>query len=116
MIKKKMTYNWANWNFSDEIQKDIKEKEEQVGRRLSKDEVIRHLFGSWDDKPSTTLDLYLLRKQKTTRKHRLNHLWVYPLTLVLAPFRYVLYGDIGWTNKTKLGKFLFVACGYDKGE
>ena len=114
MIKKNMRYNQDMWNFSHIIEVDIKNQESLIGRAMTKDEVIEHLFGTHLGRSTTDLDLYLFRAPDTNWKHRLNRLWAYPLTLVLAPFRYVIYGDIGWGNKTKLGKFILVACGYDK--
>ena len=117
MIKRDMRYNQNTWNFSSVIEDDIKKRESVIGRAMTKDEVIEHLFGTPLDRATTYLDLYLFKNvPETTWKHRLNRLWAYPLTILLAPFRYVIYGDIGWGNKTKLGKFILVACGYDEGE
>jgi len=39
---------------------------------------------------------------------------VIPLSVVLWPFRYVLYGDGGWSTKTRMGRFILRVTGYLK--
>ncbi|CAH0528434.1 hypothetical protein CTH30272_02118 [Allocatenococcus thiocycli] len=114
VLKKSMRSNHSNWNFRSKVDEDIKWFEDRRGVALSKEETLDFLFGNHSEFSRTRLDLYLLEKPKKTAFHRLNHLWAYPLTFALAPFRYVLYGDIGWTNKTKFGRFLLKSCGYSK--
>lgn len=114
ILKKSMRSNRSNWNFRWKIDEDIKWFEEQRGIKLSREESLDFLFGTHSKRPRTRLNLYLLEEPEKTAFHRLNHLWAFPLTFVLAPFRYVLYGDIGWTNKTMFGRFLLRSCGYSK--
>lgn len=111
ILKKSMKRN-RQFGFHRKINEDIESYESSIGRELTKKEVIQYLFGDWENTPDTELDLYLLDPPEEKVIHRINHLWAFPLTFLLAPFRYVLYGDIGWTNKTKLGRFLLKSCGY----
>ncbi|MCG6350605.1 hypothetical protein [Vibrio fluvialis] len=114
VLKKEMRSNRSNWNFRWLIDEEIKRFEEQIGGKLSKEETLDFLFGNHSDRARTMLNLYLLEEPEKTVFHRLNHLWAFPLTFVLAPFRYVLYGDIGWDNKTRLGRFMLKSCGFHK--
>lgn len=41
-----------------------------------------------------------------TLKHRLNSLWVYPLALLLMPFKWLFTGVWGFSHSTKFGRFL----------
>ncbi|HFQ5115451.1 TPA: hypothetical protein ACGU7D_004260 [Vibrio vulnificus] len=113
MLLKKMRRNHGIWNFRHEVDSAIKDHETLHGP-MTKEETLTFLFGDWNNRAETNLDIYLLEQPEKTVLHRLNHLWAFPLTFILAPFRYVLYGDIGWTNKTKLGKFLLKSCGFHK--
>ncbi len=114
ILKKEMRSNSSSWNFRWRVDEDIKRYEEERGVTLSKEETLDFLFGNHSEYSQTSLDLYLLIEPDKTVVHRLNHLWAFPLTLALAPFRYVLYGDTGWNNKTRLGRFMLRSCGFDK--
>lgn len=114
ILKKEMRSNRSSWNFRWLLDEDIKRFEEQIGGKLSKEETLDFLFGNHSDRARTRLNLYLLEEPEKTVFHRLNHLWAFPLTFVLAPFRYVLYGDIGWDSKTRLGRFILKSCGFHK--
>lgn len=113
-ILKKSMRRSCQFGFHRIINEDIKNHESSIGRELTKDEAIKYLFGDWENTPDTELDLYLFQPTEEKPIHRINRLWAFPLTFVLAPFRYVLYGDIGWTNKTMFGRFLLRSCGYSK--
>ncbi len=43
--------------------------------------------------------------------HRLNCLWVYPMTLIAAPFMWLFKGEVGWDIDSKIGKFLLKCIG-----
>lgn len=43
--------------------------------------------------------------------HRLNRFWVAPFTLICAPYQYVVHGEIGWDDKSKLGRTLLKLSG-----
>jgi len=45
-------------------------------------------------------------KQKTLFRHRFNAFWVYPLFVVLMPFRYLFWGSAFVNIETKLGRIL----------
>lgn len=100
------------YGFRHEVEREIKRREEERGN-MTRSELLDFLFGSYNSYPQTRLDLYIRHKPRTTVKHRLNCLWAYPVTLILAPFRFVLYGGIGWTNKTVVGRFILRTCGED---
>lgn len=116
MILRKMKINRASWGYSCKVEDDIRkyEKEYLDGEAMTKEEVLEHLFGTYIDRPTTKLDLYLLEPQTKSMRHRVNMLWSVPLTLILAPYSYVRYGSLGWTNKTFLGKFVLKCVGEDK--
>ena len=116
MIKCKMRSNNSNWNYAWKVKKDIKTYEDKYldGKPMSKDEVIEYLFGTHTDYPETNLDLYLFEPPEKKAWHRLNMLWAVPVTLLCGIYRYIRYGDIGWNNKTKFGKFIIKATGHDK--
>lgn len=41
-----------------------------------------------------------------TVKHRLNSLWVYPVALLLMPFKWLSAGKWGFSRNTKFGRIL----------
>ncbi|MGR5366951.1 hypothetical protein [Photobacterium damselae] len=87
-------------------------KERGIERELTEKEVVKFLFGSYNDRAQTRLSILIREVPETTVVHRLNRMWAYPFTFILSPFRYILYGDIGWREETKLGKFILTCCGY----
>ena len=113
-LVKEMKSNKASWNYRHKVDDEIKRYEEERGITLDRDEVLDFLFGNFRDRAGAELDIYLLSPPDKTVVHRLNHLWAFPLMFILWPFRYVLYGDAGWTNKTKMGRFLLKCCGFDE--
>lgn len=109
-IKAKSNQKYGIYN---EISESIKEYEKKYnnGKELSKKETLSFLFGDFSNHPETKLDICIRIKPTSTVANRLNQLWAYPLTLVLAPFRYVLFGYTGWDDKTLIGRFMLHICG-----
>lgn len=101
---------WSHHKIENELKRFKQER--GIERDLKEREVVEFLFGGYDCRASTRLDIFIREYPETTMKHRLNRLWAYPFTFALAPFRYVLYGDIGWSENTKLGGFILDKCGY----
>lgn len=64
----------------------------QVVRKLkeSGDFIIRH----YDD------------YQPKTEIQRLNMFWAVPFTIALSPFKYVIYGDTGWSTRSRFGRWI----------
>lgn len=115
MIKRKMKSVHSGWNWRHKVEDDIYHYEEVTGRSVdTKEDLLDYLFGNYEHRPDTSLDLYLLEPVDKKWYHRLNMFWAYPVTLLLYPFRYVIYGDGGWTNKTIMGKFMLKSVGEDK--
>jgi hypothetical protein len=115
MIKRKMQRAYTGWNWRWRVEESIAQYEEDTGRKIeTKQELLDHLFGDYNSRPSTDLDLYLFTPQDKTWKHRAHMVWAFPVTLLCAPYRYLRYGEVGWTNKTKFGKFLLTCIGEDK--
>lgn len=86
-----------------------------VGRDATAEQVLDHLFG--DGMYSDAEANFVIREWRgsdKTRTQRLNMLWAIPLTIALAPFRYVLYGDSGWDTKTRMGRFMLRVTGHLK--
>lgn len=113
MLKTKMCSNFASWNYRWKVDEDILEEEKLHGFEFNKEETLTYLFGDYDTRPATCLDLYLYTKPDKTAIHRLNMLWAYPVTLFCSPYRFIRYGGVGWTNKTGFGKFILKCVGED---
>lgn len=114
MFKRKMDSNFFGTTCRYRIEEDLKSWEGEYNRKVkTKEDLLDFLCGNYDSRPETTLNLYLYTPVRTEWYHRLNMFWAYPLTLCLYPFRYVLYGDGGWTNKTRMGKFLLKCVAQD---
>lgn len=53
---------------------------------------------------------------KTTALERLNMFWAWPLTLICAPFMYVIWGEMGWSEESTFGKFILRVTGHLPGD
>lgn len=71
-------------------------------------DVLGFLF---DDDQFSIIDRYA-DVDKLTKLQRFNRLWVYPLFILAAPFRYVMYGDPGYDRESRLGRVLERLVGY----
>ena len=115
MIKRKMESNYSGWNWRRKVEEDIKRHEEITGRKVNtKEALLDYLFGDYQSHPETILDIYLLTPEDKTWKHRLNMFWAFPVTLVCAPYQFIVNGGVGWTNKGKVGKFILKSIGEDQ--
>ena len=115
MTKSKMNSIYSGWNWRWRVEESIKKYEKDTGRKIeTKKDTLDFLFGDFNERPRTHLDLYLYTPQEKTWKHRANLFWILPLTLMCSPYRYLRYGDIGWTNKTNFGKFILTCIGEDE--
>lgn len=90
--------------------------ESAVGKDATGKEVLDYIFGTSnnDYRGQAGIELRVWSKDNKKPVHRLNMLWAIPLTLLLAPVRYVLHGDIGWDTKTKMGRFILRVTGHLK--
>src|SRR5690606_3010067 len=90
--------------------------EQELGKDATGQQVLDHLFGPYGEDSSSSVNYVIRewRKDDRTKLQRLNILWVIPLSVVLWPFRYVLYGDGGWSTKTRMGRFILRVTGYLK--
>ncbi len=71
----------------------------------TKEDVLRILFG--DDGSSDLVIKYRFPDMESSRLiHRLNTLWIYPIFILLIPFRYLMFGEYKVNEHTKLGKCL----------
>lgn len=113
MNKTKMRSSYSGWNWKSKVLLDIQEEELERGVVFTKAETLTYLFGDYDTRPETNLDLYIYDKPDKTATHRLNMLWAYPVTLFCSPYRFIRYGGVGWTNKTRFGKFILKCVGED---
>lgn len=79
--------------------------------KMSGEETLNELFGSRSDRGSfQAIDIFW--EPRVKRIHRFNRLWVYPMTLILSPFRYVLYGHPGFEDSSKIGRWILKITGY----
>lgn len=62
----------------------------------------------WETENKTEFILVMERNPDYTKTtaNRLNSLWVYPLALLLMPFKWIFTGVWGFSRNTKFGKFL----------
>ena len=90
--------------------------EREIGKDATGQQVLDYLFGPYGEYSSSSVNYVICewRKDDRTKLQRLNILWVIPLSIVLWPFRYVLYGDGGWSTKTRMGRFILRVTGYLK--
>lgn len=90
--------------------------ERELGKDATGQQVLDYLFGPYgeDSRSSVNYVIREWRKDTRTKLQRLNMLWAVPLTIALWPFRYVLYGDGGWSTKTPMGRFILRITGYLK--
>lgn len=113
---KKIRTSYHNWGIHNRIRNDVMDAEESLGRKFTRDELLDYVFGSFSDKPECKYELYIYEKPETNVIHRLNCLWAFPLTLLCSPYQFVKYGDIGWSHKTRFGKFILTCTGFIKPE
>lgn len=79
----------------------------------TKNKIIAHLFGSWED-PSGSEFKVVYRYDpdiNTSPIQRFNLLWVYPVWLLIAPFKWIITGTTGVTKDSKVGKILIKLLG-----
>lgn len=75
------------------------------------DELVAYLYGSeCNDYQYKVIKLWAEDPEQTIW-NRLNELWVIPLFLIAAPFRYVMFGDYKVNSESKLGKVLVYLLG-----
>ncbi|UVO19546.1 hypothetical protein [Stutzerimonas stutzeri] len=86
--------------------------EQAVGKDASGKRVLDYLFGEYPD--HTVEADFVIREWRSddrTVAQRFNMLWAIPLTLLFAPYRYVVKGHIGWDNETAFGGWLLKVTG-----
>lgn len=88
--------------------------EQELGKDAAGQQVLDYLLGPYGDDSRVNFVIREWRKDDRTKLQRLNILWVIALSIVLWPFRYVLYGDGGWSTKTRMGRFILRVTGYLK--
>lgn len=88
--------------------------ERKLGKDATGQQVLDHLFGTYGGDSCVNFVIREWRKDDRTKLQRLNMLWAMPLTIVLWPFRYVLYGDGGWSTNTPMGRFILLVTGHLK--
>jgi len=86
--------------------------EQAVGKDASGKRVLDYLFGEYPEHHGEAdFVIRAWRSDDRTVIQRLNMLWAIPLTLLLAPYRYVAKGHIGWDDKTVFGGWLLKVTG-----
>ena len=97
------------------VEIEIEEIEKEMGQKMSRDEVIRHLFGDTMDTPDTDLDLAILNPPAEDGLkvwNRLNYIWVLPVAyLLVGPFTFFVKGRFRLTGGNWFTRLLFKAVG-----
>ena len=76
-------------------------------------EVVDRLFGGYyNDYYSEFRIIDDCWTPKTKWWQRANRFWVYPLTLLCAPYQYIKYGQVGWSDQTSFGSRILRVPGY----
>ena len=89
-----------------EIEKNLDDKQ-------AAGEVLDLLYGNYNDDYQTSYKIVVYDyDHKRNWRQRLNMFWVMPLTLILSPFMYLYSGQVGWSDKSKLGKFILKITGH----
>lgn len=76
--------------------------------KYTQDKIIEHLFGMLDRNPTSKFKVVHKRNPyiQTTTIQRINLFWVWPLWLVITPFKWIVTGEMGVTKESKVGKIL----------
>lgn len=74
------------------------ELEDNYGKDYTREDIIAHLFGDYDDWRRSSYTLYTYKvKPKQTLFNRFNLLWVYPVFLLLVfPVKWMFTGEWGY--------------------
>lgn len=88
-----------------------------IGKDATVDDVLNYIFGEsvmgYDEKHQYDFIIKAFKRDKKRQWwHRLNMFWAIPVTLILAPFQYVRSGYVGWTDKTRTGRFILKITGH----
>lgn len=76
-------------------------------------EVLDLLYGAYGDNYRTDYKVINLNVTVDNKWwHRLNMCWAWPLTIVSAPFQYVVKGYVGWSESTVVGKWILKVTGH----
>ena len=101
MISKKIKYveSWhAEQYIKDTYNKDVSD--------MSGKELMECLFGIPFEEKGRFLIVNARWVPETNWKHRINRIWVSALTIFCAPYQYIKYGEVGWSESTPLGDWL----------
>lgn len=85
----------------------IKEDSGKSVKDMTGQEVVDALFGNYDNEYFSNFHVrYYYKSSKRTIWNRLNLLWVWPVFLIVAPFSYIIRGEIGVNRTSKIGKIV----------
>ncbi len=92
------------------------EIESDLPKDCTADQVLDCIFGDYDSDYRGYCDfqIHVWEDDKKTTLHRLNMFWAIPLTLVLSPLMYIKNGQIGWDDRSALGRFILRVTGHLK--
>lgn len=92
------------------------EIEKNLPKNCTGEQVLDYIFGDYDSDYRGYSDFHFRKwdDDKKTKTNRINMLWALPLTIIVSPYMYVKNGQIGWDNKTPLGRFILRVTGHLK--
>jgi hypothetical protein len=90
--------------------------EAKLGDNPTGRQVLDYIFGERGEYgyPSVNWVIRNYYEEDRTAIHRLNMFWAIPLTLLCAPYQYIVKGRVGWDTKTKFGRFILRVTGHYK--
>lgn len=84
----------------------MKELKEHGLENAKPSEILDHLFGDSYGRVQSRYTIRRYTEVKTTTLQRFNLLWVYPLFLIAAPFRWILFGEVGFKTESATYRLL----------
>lgn len=90
------------------------EIERELGKDATGKQVLDYIFGEYGEGACVDYVIYKWASDDKTVRNRLNMFWAIPLTVALSPFMYLFSGRVGWSTKSKAGRFVLRVTGHLK--
>lgn len=94
------------------IEQEIKEIERITGNKLTKEDLLDHLFGDRENYPATELNFMVLDTVETEFKHRVAALLILPIWFITVPFNWLVNGRTGWAFDSRFSRWAAKKMGY----
>lgn len=84
--------------YKSEVMKELRERGLE---NATASEILDHFFGDYDGWVCSDYTIRKYEPVKETLMQRFNLLWVYPLFLIAAPFRWLIFGRAGFKTESR---------------